>query len=205
MTAKQILDSFSETLMRDERILSPQERELLMSLLQNSRAVSSSDPTDSVGCNRSHCARGGRNGSTAGVHAVGQQHCAANPGALGNARGNRGDNARYRGAGRRTAAAEPYSPAWTEGAAAAKPCSGTRPEGAAAAEPCTGARPEGAAAAEPGIAAEGTATSERTAPATRSAAFECAGAVGSGPGQFGRQRGRFGFAGDGSGAVRRAG
>ncbi|MGA9542803.1 MAG: 2OG-Fe(II) oxygenase, partial [Candidatus Sulfotelmatobacter sp.] len=43
MTAKQILDSFSETLMRDERILSPQERELLMSLLQNSRAVSSSD------------------------------------------------------------------------------------------------------------------------------------------------------------------
>jgi Rps23 Pro-64 3,4-dihydroxylase Tpa1-like proline 4-hydroxylase len=44
MTAKQILDSFSETLMRDERILSPQERELLMSLLQNSRAVSSSDP-----------------------------------------------------------------------------------------------------------------------------------------------------------------
>ena len=44
MTAKQILDSFSETLMRDERILSPQERELLMSLLQNSRAVSSIDP-----------------------------------------------------------------------------------------------------------------------------------------------------------------
>src|SRR5271163_78232 len=44
MTAKQILDSFSETLMRDERILSPQERELLMSLLQNSRAVSSNDP-----------------------------------------------------------------------------------------------------------------------------------------------------------------
>ncbi len=44
MTAKQILDSFSETLMRDERILSPQERELLMSLLQNSRAVSGIDP-----------------------------------------------------------------------------------------------------------------------------------------------------------------
>jgi SM-20-related protein len=44
MTAKQILDSFSETLMQDDRILSPQERELLMSLLQNSRAVSSSDP-----------------------------------------------------------------------------------------------------------------------------------------------------------------
>jgi SM-20-related protein len=43
MTAKQILDSFSETLMQDERILSPQERELLTSLLQNSRAVSSSD------------------------------------------------------------------------------------------------------------------------------------------------------------------
>ncbi len=44
MTAKQILDSFSETLMQDERILSPQERELLTSLLQNSRAVSGSDP-----------------------------------------------------------------------------------------------------------------------------------------------------------------
>jgi SM-20-related protein len=43
MTAKQILDSFSETLMQDERILSPQERELLTSLLQNSRAVSGSD------------------------------------------------------------------------------------------------------------------------------------------------------------------
>lgn len=44
MTAKQILDSFSETLMQDERILSPRERELLMSLLQNSRAVSSTNP-----------------------------------------------------------------------------------------------------------------------------------------------------------------
>jgi SM-20-related protein len=44
MTAKQILDAFSETLMRDERILSPRERELLMSLLQNSKAVSSSNP-----------------------------------------------------------------------------------------------------------------------------------------------------------------
>ncbi|MGA8214757.1 MAG: 2OG-Fe(II) oxygenase [Candidatus Sulfotelmatobacter sp.] len=44
MTAKQILDAFSETLMQDERILSPRERELLMSLLQNSRAVSNSNP-----------------------------------------------------------------------------------------------------------------------------------------------------------------
>ena len=44
MTAKQILDAFSETLMQDERILSPRERELLMSLLQNSRAVSSNNP-----------------------------------------------------------------------------------------------------------------------------------------------------------------
>jgi SM-20-related protein len=43
MTAKQILDSFSDALMQDERILSPQERELLTSLLQNSRAVSGSD------------------------------------------------------------------------------------------------------------------------------------------------------------------
>ena len=37
MTAKQILDSFSETIIQDERILSPQERELLTSLLQNAR------------------------------------------------------------------------------------------------------------------------------------------------------------------------
>ncbi|MGA8619220.1 MAG: hypothetical protein WB660_11965 [Candidatus Sulfotelmatobacter sp.] len=44
MTAKQILDAFSETLMQDERILSPRERELLTSLLQNSKIVSSSAP-----------------------------------------------------------------------------------------------------------------------------------------------------------------
>jgi len=44
MTAKQFLDAFSETLMQDERILSPRERELLISLLQNSRAVSSAEP-----------------------------------------------------------------------------------------------------------------------------------------------------------------
>src|ERR1022692_283466 len=37
MTSKQILDAFSETLMQDERILSPRERELLMSLLQNAK------------------------------------------------------------------------------------------------------------------------------------------------------------------------
>jgi 2OG-Fe(II) oxygenase superfamily len=44
MTAKQILDAFSETLMQDERILSPRERELLRSLLQNSRTASSCNP-----------------------------------------------------------------------------------------------------------------------------------------------------------------
>jgi Rps23 Pro-64 3,4-dihydroxylase Tpa1-like proline 4-hydroxylase len=44
MTAKQILDTFSETLMQDERILSPRERELLTSLLENSRAAASADP-----------------------------------------------------------------------------------------------------------------------------------------------------------------
>src|ERR1700732_3482422 len=42
MTAKQIFDAFSETLMQDERILSPQERELLTRILQTSRTVSSS-------------------------------------------------------------------------------------------------------------------------------------------------------------------
>ncbi len=40
MKAKQILDAFSQTLMQDDRILSPRERELLTSLLQNARAVS---------------------------------------------------------------------------------------------------------------------------------------------------------------------
>jgi Rps23 Pro-64 3,4-dihydroxylase Tpa1-like proline 4-hydroxylase len=44
MTAKQILDAFSETLMQDERILSPRERELLMSILQNSRTIASRNP-----------------------------------------------------------------------------------------------------------------------------------------------------------------
>jgi SM-20-related protein len=44
MTSKQILDAFSETLMRDERILSARERELLMSLVQNARNESSSNP-----------------------------------------------------------------------------------------------------------------------------------------------------------------
>jgi Rps23 Pro-64 3,4-dihydroxylase Tpa1-like proline 4-hydroxylase len=37
MTPKQILDSFSETLMRDDRILSPQERALLTNLLHHAR------------------------------------------------------------------------------------------------------------------------------------------------------------------------
>jgi Rps23 Pro-64 3,4-dihydroxylase Tpa1-like proline 4-hydroxylase len=39
MTPKQILDSFSETLIRDERILSSQERGLLTSLLQHARSA----------------------------------------------------------------------------------------------------------------------------------------------------------------------
>ncbi len=59
MTAKQILDVFSETLMQDDRILSPRERELLMSLLQNSRAVIQQQPRDSICRNRSDSALGG--------------------------------------------------------------------------------------------------------------------------------------------------
>ncbi|MGH9494145.1 MAG: 2OG-Fe(II) oxygenase [Candidatus Sulfotelmatobacter sp.] len=39
MTPKQILDSFSDTLMRDERILSARERELLATLLQHARSA----------------------------------------------------------------------------------------------------------------------------------------------------------------------
>ena len=40
MTPKQILDSFSETLMRDERILSAQERALVATILQHAKAAS---------------------------------------------------------------------------------------------------------------------------------------------------------------------
>lgn len=40
MTPKQILDSFSETLLQDERILSPQERQLLIKVLSHARDVS---------------------------------------------------------------------------------------------------------------------------------------------------------------------
>jgi hypothetical protein len=35
MTPKQILDSFSQTLLQDERILSPQERALLSAIVQH--------------------------------------------------------------------------------------------------------------------------------------------------------------------------
>ncbi len=48
MTTKQILDAFSETLMQDERILSPRERELLMSLLQNAKDASGNPETQSA-------------------------------------------------------------------------------------------------------------------------------------------------------------
>ena len=44
MTPKQILDSFSETLMRDERILSPQERALVATLLQHAKTASNQNP-----------------------------------------------------------------------------------------------------------------------------------------------------------------
>ena len=43
MTPKQILDSFSETLMQDERILSVQERALLANLLQHAKTASHDD------------------------------------------------------------------------------------------------------------------------------------------------------------------
>jgi len=44
MTPKQILDSFSETLMRDERILSAAERALVATLLQHAKAAAGSNP-----------------------------------------------------------------------------------------------------------------------------------------------------------------
>jgi Rps23 Pro-64 3,4-dihydroxylase Tpa1-like proline 4-hydroxylase len=44
MTPKQILDSFSETLLHDERILSPQERTLVATLLQHAKSASAANP-----------------------------------------------------------------------------------------------------------------------------------------------------------------
>lgn len=44
MTPKQILDSFSETLMQDDRILNARERELLANLLQHAKADNGEDP-----------------------------------------------------------------------------------------------------------------------------------------------------------------
>lgn len=44
MTPKQILDSFSETLMRDGRILSVAERELLSAIVQHAKATSATSP-----------------------------------------------------------------------------------------------------------------------------------------------------------------
>lgn len=44
MTSKQILDSFSETLMQDERIISAQERSLVVSLLQHAKAATVGNP-----------------------------------------------------------------------------------------------------------------------------------------------------------------
>src|SRR5215831_6265394 len=48
MTPKQILDSFSETLIQDERILSAQERALVASLLQHAKAAASANPETHV-------------------------------------------------------------------------------------------------------------------------------------------------------------
>ena len=49
MTPKQILDSFSETLMQDERILNSQERSLITALLRHARAASGQDAATQSG------------------------------------------------------------------------------------------------------------------------------------------------------------
>jgi Rps23 Pro-64 3,4-dihydroxylase Tpa1-like proline 4-hydroxylase len=48
MTSKQLIDAFSEGLMRDERILTSRERELLLNLLRNAREASGSPETQSA-------------------------------------------------------------------------------------------------------------------------------------------------------------
>ena len=51
MTAKQILDSFSETLMADDRILSARERALLSNILRNVKATSNTNPETQAAVN----------------------------------------------------------------------------------------------------------------------------------------------------------
>ncbi len=59
MTPKQILDSFSETLMQDERILSAQERALLAALLQHAKASSGESQEMQYGVDRGRLRRSG--------------------------------------------------------------------------------------------------------------------------------------------------
>src|ERR1700758_717165 len=49
MTPKQILDSFSDTLMHDERILSARERELLANLLRHAETAADEDAENQRG------------------------------------------------------------------------------------------------------------------------------------------------------------
>jgi SM-20-related protein len=51
MTAKQILDSFSETLMEDERILTTRERALVGSILRNVKVIANANPDTHVAVN----------------------------------------------------------------------------------------------------------------------------------------------------------
>ena len=153
MTAKQILDSFSETLMRDERILSPQERELLMSLLQNSRAVSSSDLQTQSSVSAAIARAVGETVAQRAFTLLGSSIVEQILARSGMPAGTEETMFAATDGVTRTAAAEPHSPARTEGAAAAKPRAVARAEGATTAKPCAVARAEGTAAAEPSTVA----------------------------------------------------
>ena len=74
MTPKQILDSFSETLMRDERILSAQERALLGSLLQHAKAATEENPETQEAVRAVDCVGSGRNSRAARLRCARWEH-----------------------------------------------------------------------------------------------------------------------------------
>jgi hypothetical protein len=79
MTAKQLLDAFSGTLMQDERILSPRERELLVSLLENSRASAGSSPESQAAVNAALARSGGETVAQRAFWVDRWQHCRTDP------------------------------------------------------------------------------------------------------------------------------
>ena len=77
MTPKQILDSFSETLMQDERILSAQERALVGDHPAACQDGKRRQPGDAGSGEGRDCVCGGRDSGATGFRRAGRQHCRA--------------------------------------------------------------------------------------------------------------------------------